>query len=156
MSTKVGEPKRAGTHTVRMVRRHRRKAGEIHSFKGLRLNIYWMPRRTDEYIRADESWAIPAETISAIRAYGVTHVGMLIEDGTRMLIHMDAFGQAGKDKGVTYKSHGKHPFTGGMHWHIPERLFAVKRPPEDMREESLTERMRIPGTSRRAPSKVSP
>lgn len=149
MTTKVSDPKPCGLYTSRVVKRDRKFYGEIRSYRGGRLNIYWAHRRTDEYFRVDESWAIDVDTVTTVKAYGVTHIGVLVEDGTRLLAPIAIFGPAGKAQGVTCRNYSKHVGAkgklGALQWYVPERLFVVHRPPEDRREETLLERMAIKG-----------
>jgi hypothetical protein len=144
MSTKVGEPAPdiTGQWNVRVVKRDRKRAGEIYAHKKQRLSIYWAKRRTDEYLRADESWAIEAEVLNAVRAYAITHVGIQVEDGTRLLVPVSLFSAAGKERGVTLQNPTR---TSPQRWRVPERLWAIHRPHDDLRDEALIERMHIAG-----------
>jgi hypothetical protein len=149
MTTKVSEPKpsKDGPWTTRVVKRDRKFYGELRSYNRGRLNVYWAHRRTDEYFRADESWAIDVDTINVLKAYRVTHVGILVEDGTKLLAPIELFGPDGKLRGVTVRNYSKHVGakgkTGELQWYVPEKLFVMRRPPEDLREETLIERMHI-------------
>jgi hypothetical protein len=147
MSTKVGEPKPdAGGHwTTRLVKRDRRLVGEIRSYRARKLTIYWAHRSTGDFQRVDESWMIEADTLSVVRAYGISHVGVLVEDGTRLLAPIALFGPAGIEGGVKIqKATLSHP----QRWRIPERLWSVRKPPEDLRAEALIGRMHIAGRRR--------
>lgn len=148
MSTTVSDPKPSadGKCSVRVVKRNRRRYGEIRCYRNgaTRLNVYWLPRRTDDYQRTTEAWAVDVESVEAVRPYGVTHVGLEVEDGTRLLTAIGVFGFAGKEQGVIVKKH-RVGNRGEHRWHVPERLWSVRRPPEDQREEALLERMRIRG-----------
>lgn len=147
--TKVGEPKPdpSGLWTSRTVKRNRCFYGEIRSYKRRRINVYWAHRRTDEFFFADQSWAVDVDTINAIKAFGVSHVGILVEDGTKLLARIELFGPLGKEKGVQVRNYSNHKGAkgklGALQYYVPEALFAIKRPPLDERELALIERMRL-------------
>jgi hypothetical protein len=144
--TKVGELKAEGAQKVRKVRRNRKNYGEIRYYPG-RITIYWAKRRTDQYHRAIGGWLVDADTISAIKLYGVTHVGLLIEDGTKLLTPIATFGTVGKEQGAqcmrsnTYVDEWGN--RGAMCWHIPQALWAHKQPDEDTRHAYMMEQMHI-------------
>lgn len=152
-TTKVGElkPHPSGLWATRAVKRQRKFYGEIRSYKRVKMSVYFAHRRTDEEFRELEAWAFDVETISAIKCYGVTHVGVLVEDGRRYLLPIELVGPAGKDMGVVVLDYSKTVGTaprakgklGARQYYVPMRLFVSVIPPIEEREESLIERMHL-------------
>jgi hypothetical protein len=144
--TKVSEPKQEGAHKVRKVRRSRKNYGEIRYYPG-KVTVYWANRRTDQYHRLIGGWLVEADTIAAVKLYGVTHVGLRIEDGTLLLTPISTFSQVGLDKGAqrmrsnTYVDEWGN--RGAVCWHIPMALWVKKEPDEDIKHAYMLEQMHI-------------
>ena len=141
--TRVGEPKQDGKEKVRKVRRNRKNYGEIRYYPN-KISVYWANRRTDQYHRRFGGWLIDADTISAVKMYGVTHVGLLIEDGTKLLTSIKTFqpGTAAvREKSNAYVDEWGN--RGAMCWHIPSSLWATIEPSEEIRHAYMLEQMRI-------------
>jgi hypothetical protein len=143
---RVSEPKPdpGGLWSVRLVKRDRRLCGKIHVYKRRRLNIYFTPRQTDEFFFTDQAWGVDAGIVQSLRAYGVTYIMLLIEDGTKMLAPIGLFGIAGEASGVMRKKDKN----GMVQFRVPESLFSIRRPPKDESEEALLARMHIKGRGR--------
>lgn len=144
--TKVGELKPSGPQKARKVTRSRKDYGEIRYYLG-RIVVYWAKRRTDQYHRLIAGWLVEADTISAIKPYGVTHVGLKIEDGTLLLTSIATFGTVGKESGVqltrsnTYVDEWGN--RGAMCWHVPARLWAHKEPDDETKQAYMMAQMHI-------------
>lgn len=131
--TKVSEPKTEGAHKVRKVRRNRKNYGEIRYYPG-KVVVYWAHRRTDQYHRQFGGWLVDADTISAVKLYGVTHVGLIIDDGSKLLTPIGTFTPgtgAVKQRSNTYVDEWGN--RGAMCWHVPTSMWAVKQPAEEVR-----------------------
>lgn len=144
--TKVGEPVLMDGLKVRKVRRNRKNYGEIR-YHPDKVTVYWAKRRTDQFHRLTGSWLIDADTISAVKLYGVTHVGLEIEDGTKMLTRIGTFGPEGVEKGAQRARSNSYVDEwgnrGAMCWHIPTALWAVQEPPEKLKTEFMLAQMHI-------------
>ena len=146
--TRISEPKLDGDTKVRKVRRDRKDYGEIRYYPGpTKTAIYWTRRRTDQFHRQQASWMVDADTVQAIKLYGVTHVGLLIEDGTKLLTPIATFGAAGQGAGAqlmrsnTYVDPRGH--RGAMCWHIPLPLWAQALAPQEVRQEHILAQMHL-------------
>jgi len=156
-TTKVGEPKivPGASWMSRRVTRDRKFYGELRSYKrGILasdkpLVVYWAVRRTDEFFHADQSWAVDVDTVNAIKAYGAQFIGIEVEDGTKLLAPIGLFSHTPEAKaaGVVVRNYAAHKGAkgklGALQYYVPEKLFAIKRPPLEEREEALIERMHI-------------
>jgi hypothetical protein len=139
-SIKVGEPKPSAdkTYSTRKVRRYRKKVADIQSYMGRRLSVLWVYLDTGAYNHQVERWRVPGDIVYAARNYGVTHVGLVIEDGTKMLAPVTTFQHWTAPPGVSLeRSNGG--ITGYL---VPEHMFAVKRPDDLTREQALIDRMK--------------
>jgi hypothetical protein len=143
----ISEEKPAPDGGVRQVKRRfgrgMRKYGEIHRQRTApgqpRRSVYWAPRKTDDKLVADQAWTVPTATVDELRNYGVTHIGLVVEDGTLLLAPFDLFGRAGLEQGVT-KRRIKEEL-----WIVPEALFEVARPAAEVREATMLDVMQIKG-----------
>jgi hypothetical protein len=141
-------------YTYKRVRFKRKNYGEIRTYDrdGKKLNIYWAKRKTDEKFHADESWAVDVDTVAALRPYNIAFIGILVEDGTKLLAPASLFSHSpeSKDKGVVIRNYSKHIGAkgklGALQYYVPERLFAIAKPPEEERVATLTKRMHISKT----------
>lgn len=144
--TRVSEPKIVGTNKVRKVRRNRKNYGDIIYYPD-KVAVYWSKRTLDQRHRLTEGWLFEADTISAIKLYGVTHVGLEIEDGAKLLGPIALFGPEGIEDGVVRAKSLTYvdPWgrRGAMCWHVPERLMARSEPDEHVMIELLLGRMHI-------------
>lgn len=122
-----------GLRKVGYIERQRVEPGQS------RRSVFWTSRKTDEKLVADQAWSVPVTTIEEIRNYGVTHVGLRVEDGSELLAGMDLFGPAGLERGVQRRK------VGELQWVIPEGLFQVTLPPQEVRQQTLLEVMQIKG-----------
>jgi hypothetical protein len=144
--TRVSEPKAEGAQKVRKVKRNRKDYGEIRYYPG-KITVYWAKRRTDQYHRVIGGWLVDADTVSAIKLYGVTHVGLKIEDGTQLLTSIATFGTLGLERGAqrmrsnTYVDEWGN--RGAICWHIPAALWAHKEPPEEVKHAFMMEAMHL-------------
>lgn len=153
-TTRIGEPKPdpMGMWTSRRVTRDRKFYGWIRSYKGGRLNVYWAQRRTDEFFFADQTWAVDVDTVNELRKYAVTHIGIEVEDGTKLLAPITLFSTSedSKAKGVVIRNYEKHKGAkgrlGALQFYVPEKLFAIKRPPAEVREVAMVGRMHLAKT----------
>lgn len=140
-----------GECRVRKVTRNRKGYGQIiqhpQVIDGRRLTIYWSKRSMDQYHRLTEGWLFEADTISAVKLYGVTHVGLELETGEKLITRIATFGPEGEAAGVEKKRSNTYvdPFgrRGAMCWHIPERLFAKTQLPESVAAENLLSKMHL-------------
>lgn len=152
--TRIGEPRQEGPQKVRKVRRNRKDYGELRYYPG-KITVYWTKRSLDQYHRQFGGWLVDADTISAIKLYGVTHVGLLVEDGSKLLTPISTFSpgtEAVKQRSNTYIDERGN--RGAMCWHVPTSLWAVKEPPEDVKSAFLMEQMHIK-RGRRSKSRVT-
>lgn len=144
--TKVSEPKLEAGERVRKVSRNRKSYGEIRAYPEGPV-IYWTKRRTDEFHRQANAWMLECDTISAVKLYGVTHVGLLIEDGTKALIDIAAMSPAGIERGVLRQRSNSYVdprgVRGAMVWLVPDALWAKKYPPSDERHQAMLRQMRV-------------
>jgi len=144
--TKVGEPKVEGKQRVRKVRRSRKDYGEIRFYPN-KVVVYWAKRRTDQYHRLIGGWLVEADTIAAVKLYGVTHVGLVIEDGSRVLTRINTFSSVGTAKGAqktrsnTYVDEWGN--RGAICWHVPMTLWAHNEPPEAVKHAFMMEQMHL-------------
>lgn len=155
--TRVGEAKPDGAARTRKVTRNRKNYGTIVHYPGPdRVSIYWTQRRTDQFHQKEKSWLVEADTISAVRLYGVTHVGLLIEDGTKLLVRIDAFGPEGLEKGVQRKLSAEYidPWgrRGAMCWYVPDAMWSRAQPGDDERREAILRQMHVKRSRARAKS----
>lgn len=145
--TRVGEAKSDGATRVRKVTRHRKNYGRIVTYPDKKVTIYWSARRTDQYHNKERSWLIEADTMSAVRLYGVTHVGLEIEDGRKLLTAIFTFGPEGLEKGAQRKKSAEYvdPWgrRGAMCWFIPDALWAVSMPDEETRTAAMLAQMHL-------------
>lgn len=153
--TRVSEPKVEGTHKVRKVRRNRKDYGEIRYYPG-KITVYWAKRRIDQYHRQFGGWLVDADTITAVKLYGVTHVGLIIEDGSKLLTPISTFAPgtgAVKQRSNTYVDEWGN--RGAMCWHVPTALWAVKEPEEQEKVAYIMQEMHIKrGRVRKSPVTV--
>lgn len=138
----VGElkPVEGKPYDMRKVRRYRKRVAEIHSYKGVRRSILWVYATTADYKRATERWRVPNDIVSVARNFGLTHVGLSVEDGTLMLTSIATCSWNHPPEVIKEMSNG-----GCCAYLVPEQLFAIRKPPEDNREEALIKRMKIGG-----------
>ena len=145
--TRVGEAKPDGKTRVRKVTRHRKNYGRIVTYPDKKVTIYWSARRTDQYHNKERSWLIEADTMSAVRLYGVTHVGLEIEDGRKLLTAVATFGPEGMERGVQRKKSADYvdPWgrRGAMCWFTPDALWAVSMPDEETRTAAMLAQMHL-------------
>lgn len=143
--TRVSEPKLVNGIKVRKVTRNRKSYGEIHYHDAT--VIYWTKRRGDELHRLSNSWMVECDTIAAIKLYGVTHVGVIADDGVRFLTAIAVFSPQGIEQGALRQRSNSYidPFgrRGALCWHIPLALWARSELPEEMRHQTILEQMRI-------------
>ena len=137
---KIGElkPGKDKSYSVRKVRRYRKKVADIQSYLAKRLSVLWVYLETGAYNHALERWRVPGDVVYAARNYGITHVGLVIEDGTRMLAPVTTFQHWTAPPGVTLEK-AQGGITGYL---VPEHLFAVTRPEKHTREQALIDRMK--------------
>lgn len=141
---KVGEPERehGGPFTLRKVRRYRKRVADIRSWGDRRLSVLNIYLDTSAYRASSACWRVPNDIVYTAKSYGVTHVCLQIEDGTQMLAPVRYFQGWQTPEGVTpERTNG-----GVTAYHVPEKMFAVLRPPEDVSQDALIARMQIKGT----------
>lgn len=149
--TKVSEPKEdAFKQRFRKVTRDRKKYGEIRYYKAAKVAVYWTDRRQDQYHRHIGGWMFEEDTISAVKNYGVTHVGVHVEDGTVLLTPISTFSKAGIEKGAVRERSNTYVDQwgrrGAICWHIPDALWARREPPEEIKLAYLREQMHVKRT----------
>lgn len=153
--TRVSEIKQDGPEKVRKVTRNRKSYGQIRYYN--KCAVYWTCRSADQIHRLSNSWLVEADTISAVKLYGISHVGIELDDGTKLLTKIATFGPEGKERGVRCERSNTYvdPWgnRGAMCWHIPVSLWAVQLPPEDVRQQTLLGQMRIKRS--RAPARLT-
>jgi hypothetical protein len=153
-----GKEKDLGAYTVRQViyGPHERR-GELRKYKvtrgGRPLVVYFAHRRPDELFRADTSWAIDISTVTWLKMYGVTHIGVLVTDGTAMLLEAVVFdNKVLREKlGIEVRNYGMKPGTapgakgkpGALQYYVPEKSWSMRRPTIEEKTETLAEAMRI-------------
>lgn len=146
-TTRVSEPKQVGAIKVRKVTRDRKNYGRIEFYPEKKLGIYWTERRTDQFHQRERSWLFDCDTISAVRQYGVTHVGICVEDSTKLLIRVSAFGPEGMEQGVQRKVSNEYVDPrgrrGALCWYVPADLFAVSLPDDEVRQQAMLALMRL-------------
>jgi len=144
--TRVSEPKMDGATRVRKVTRNRKNYGQIVYYPG-KISVYWTQRRMDEYHRLTDGWLVEADTIAAVKLYGVTHVGLLVETGEKLLTPVSTFGPTGIVAGAVKKPSNTYvdPWgrRGAMCWHVPKSFWASAAPDLHTQTENLLERMHI-------------
>jgi hypothetical protein len=145
--TKVGDAKVDGLTRVRKVRRNRKDYGEIRHYPG-KVTVYWTKRRLDEYHRLTLGWLIEVDTVAAVKLYSVTHIGLLVEGGAKLLLPITALSfDALKAGSVERKLSNTYvdPWgrRGATCWHIPERLFAKVEPDLHEQTENMLTRMHV-------------
>lgn len=154
---RVSEPSRDGNITVRKVRRNRKGNGKIVTYPN-KISVYWIERRTDTFHRATRSWLFDTDTISAVRIYGVTHIGIYVEDGSTWLTRVANFGLEGQEHGVlrarsnTYVDERGN--RGALCWHVPETLWARLEPSEAMKHAFMSEERLLKRQRERKPKSV--
>lgn len=145
--TKVSEPKQDGNIKVRKVRRNRKNYGEIRYYNKGVVAVYWSSRRNDQFHRLEQSWLFEADTISAVRNFGITHVGIHVEDGTVLLTRASTFTKEGMELGAQRKRSNTYvdPFgnRGAMCWYIPMPMWSVREPPELIKHEFVMREMHL-------------
>lgn len=140
---KVGEPERklGVVFTLRKVRRYRKRVADIRSWGDRRLSVLNIYLDTGAYRASTLSWRVPNDIVYTAKNYGVTHVCLQIEDGTQMLAPVRYFQGWQTPEGVMPER-----TNGGITaYHVPEKMFSVLRPPEDVSQEALIARMHIRG-----------
>lgn len=147
-SHRVSEPKPAkdGNGTVRQVRQNRRKIGELRTYKlptGRRLNIFHSPRRTDQRLHERQAWTVDVDTVSALRNYGLTHVLLTVEDGTKLLAPAALFGPEGLSLGVEKRVQSTPGRPLPTQYVVPDALWQISLPPDEQRSESMLQQVRI-------------
>jgi hypothetical protein len=144
--TRVGEPKQVGPSKVRKVSRNRKSYGQIIYYPN-KVAVYWAKRRLDEYHQLAAGWLVEADTMAAVKLYGVTHVGLLIEGGEKLLTRAATFGPAGIEAGVVKRRSNTYvdPWgrRGAMCWHVPKALWVSFAPDLHTQTENLLERMHV-------------
>jgi hypothetical protein len=149
--TRVSEPKVVAGLKTRKVSRNRKNYGvityEAPSASGDKIVIYKTTRKLDQYHRLTVGWLVEADTISAIKLYGVTHVLIEVENGVKLLMPIEVFGPEGLAQGVVRAKSNTYvdPWgrRGAICWHIPESLMAKAEPDEYVMVENLLARMHI-------------
>ena len=146
--TRVSEAKPEGSIRVRKVTRNRKNYGKIEHHPGPeRVAIYWTTRRTDQFHFKEKSWLVEADTISAVKLYGVTHVAILVEDGTKLMTPISTFGPEGLEAGAQRKKSAEYvdPWghRGAMCWYVPESMWEKTEPEEEDRREALLAQMHL-------------
>lgn len=174
--SKESKPHKDGLSNFRTVKRgfgrSRRKYGEIHSYYkrpyGKPLTVFWAFRRTDQLFVSDNTWAIETATLEALSPYAVTHIGLIVEDGQRLLIRKDDLTnkERREAKGiqlVNWVGHkgnapGAEGKSGQRQYHVPVAAWARIVPPQDVSDEAKLKLIRIKGrgTGNRAPVKPPP
>lgn len=146
-SHRVSEPKPAkdGNGTVRQVRQNRRKIGELRTYKlaGKRLNIFQSPRRTDQRLHERQAWTVDVDTVSALRNYGLSHVLLLVEDGTKLLAPATLFGPDGLARGVEKRVQSTPGRPLPTQYVVPDALWHISLPPVEQRSEEMLKQVRI-------------
>lgn len=154
--TRVSEPKVIAGVKTRKVTRNRKNYGTITyetpsaaggTIVGAKVVIYRTARKLDQYHRLTAGWLVEADTISAIKLYGVTHVHIEVENGVKLLMPIEVFGPEGLAQGVVRAKSNTYvdPWgrRGAICWHIPESLMAKAEPDEHVMVENLLARMHI-------------
>lgn len=145
-------PSKCGNYTLRPLKRRSRIYGHIwQPLKPTGRLVYWAVRRDDQRFFKDNSWAIDKETIDLLRTELVTHVGILLADGTSYLTEMKTFGSWGRANGVVdrdYSTHvgkaeGAKGQLGANQWYVPMELWEKSEPPEEERVKAIAKKMRI-------------
>ncbi|QFZ84530.1 hypothetical protein GFK26_18040 [Variovorax paradoxus] len=147
-SHRISEPKPAkdGNGTVRQVRQNRRKIGELRTYKlatGKRLNIFHAPRRTDQRLHDRQAWTVDVDTVSALRNYGLTHVLLMVEDGTKLLAPATLFGPEGLARGVEKRVQTTPGRPLPTQYVVPDALWHISLPPPEQRSEEMLKQVRI-------------
>lgn len=148
-----GKPKDFGTYTAQRVVFGRERRGELRRYKtGTRPVVYFAHRRPDEVFRADTSWAIDVSTVTWLRMWGTTHIGVLVTDGTKMLLPVRYFDTSKPlERGIhildystkTGKAPGAAGKKGALQFYVPETAWALHRPTVEERTETLLEAMHV-------------
>ncbi len=154
---RVSEPVRDGKVTVRKVRRNRKNNGRIVAYPN-KVSVYWTERRTDTFHRATRSWLFDTDTISTVRMYGITHVGIYVEDGSIWLTKIAQFGNEGLERGVVRARSNAYVDErgnrGAMCWHVPESLWSRIEPSEEVRHAYMSEERLIKRKREKKPKSV--
>jgi len=150
-----GKEKDFGAYTARKVVFGRDRRGELRKYKtklgGRPLIVYFAERRPDELFRADTSWAIDVSTVTWLKMWGVTHIGVAVTDGTKMLLPASIFDARPLLDGVQIRNYSTRTGTapgakgkpGALQFYVEERVWSLHRPPVEERAETLAEAMRI-------------
>lgn len=174
--SKEAKPHKDGLSTFRTVKRgygrSRRKYGEIHSYykrpHGKPLTIFWAFRRTDQLFVSDNTWAIELATLEALSPYAVSMIGLIVEDGQRLLIRKEDLTnkERREAKGIVIRDFvghrgqapGAEGKSGARQYHVPVSAFSRYVPPEDVSDAAKIKLIRIKGrgTGNRAPVKPVP
>lgn len=145
--TRVGEVKMVDGQRTRKVTRNRKNYGRIVAYPDQKIAIYWSARRTDQYHNKERAWLLEADTVSAVRLYGVTHVGLEIEDGRKLLTRIDTFGPTGLEAGVLRKKSADYvdPWgrRGAMCWFVHDAHWAVAVPDDETRTAAMLAQMHL-------------
>lgn len=130
--TKVYDPIVQDGRKVRRVKRDRRDYGHITYYDDKKAVIYWVTRRTDQFLHRERSWMFEADAITAIRVYGVTHVGVKSEDGTTYLTPISTFSETNASLGVLKQRTTEYVDPkgrrGAVCWLIPVHMWLAKLP----------------------------
>ena len=140
--SKEARPHPSGVSDFRKVHRGfgrtRTFCGEIHSYHkrvgGQKVTVYWAHRRTDQLFHSGQLWAIELATVQALAPYGVTMIGIEVEDGEKLLIRkadlIDPERRAAK--GIEVRAYalraapGETPKPGSPQYFIPVDAFVRK------------------------------
>jgi hypothetical protein len=148
----IGEPKpgKGGSKSLRPVRRYRKRVAELHYYdrqdkSGRSVSICWVRCTTAEFNEAKQGWRIPGDIVNAVRNYSPTHLGLIVEDGTKLLTRFDVLppSWAPQVEGVERVPHANG--LGARFYIVKQQKFAITLPEQDKREKALIDRMRIPG-----------
>lgn len=150
-----GKEKDMGAYTVRRVVFGRDRRGELRKYKakvgGKPLIVYFADRRPDELFRADTSWAIDVSTVTWLKMWGCTHIGVSVTDGTKMLLPAQTFSLKPLPPGIEIRNYstrtgaapGAKGKVGALQFYVQEKVWSLHRPPVEERAETLAEAMRV-------------
>lgn len=138
-------------YLMRVVKKGRTVLGELRTYPGRGITVYFAHRKPEHTFKSLKAWAIDTETYAALRLRAVTHIGILVSNGDKYLIPYRDF--ADKDKGsvvLNYSEHvGAKGKLGAKQWYCPIANFAYVPAPREERETYEIERAKLKVRSRK-------
>lgn len=138
---------------VRKVRKHRRVVGQIKAMpKGAftataekAAVVLILKVSTAAWRQEQKAWSVDVDIVQQAKMYGVTHVCLMVEDGTEALTRISSFQQ---DVASIEVNRPRQPWMAAeRRWIVPASVWGVKAPPREVRERMLIKRMRIAGSA---------